>query len=42
MPRNNYSVEYIIHKHREAQVLLSYGQTVKDISRKKSTFISLS
>jgi hypothetical protein len=42
MPRNKYSVEHIIHKYREAEVLLPYGQTVKDICRKESTFISLS
>ena len=34
MPRVNYSVEQIIHKLREAEVLLGQGQTVKDICRK--------
>ena len=29
-----YSVEQIIHKLREAEVLLGQGQTVKDICRK--------
>ena len=34
MPRVKYSVEQIIHKLREAEVLLGQGQTVKDICRK--------
>ena len=34
MPRVTYSVEQIIHKLREAEVLLGQGQTVKDICRK--------
>ena len=29
MPRVKYSVEHIIHKLREAEVLLGQGQTVK-------------
>jgi hypothetical protein len=37
-----YSVEHIIHKLCETEVLLANVQTGKDISRKKSTFISLS
>ena len=36
MPRVKYSVEQIIHKLREAEVLLAQGQTVKDICRKWS------
>jgi hypothetical protein len=34
MPRVKYSVEQIIHKLREAEVLLGQGQTGKDICRK--------
>jgi transposase-like protein len=34
MPRVNYSVEQIIHKLREAEVLIGQGQTVKEICRK--------
>ena len=34
MPRVNYSVGQIIHKLREAEVLVGQGQTVKDICRK--------
>ena len=34
MPRVTYSVEQIIHKLSEAEVLLGQGQTVKDICRK--------
>ena len=34
MPRVKYSVEQIIHKLREAEVLLGQGQKVKDICRK--------
>jgi transposase-like protein len=34
MPRVKYSVEQIIHKLREAEVLLGQGQAVKDICRK--------
>lgn len=34
MARVKYSVEQIIHKLREAEVLLGQGQTVKDICRK--------
>lgn len=34
MPRVKHSVEQIIHKIREAEVLLGQGQTVKDICRK--------
>ena len=34
MARVKYSVEQIIHKIREAEVLLGQGQTVKDICRK--------
>lgn len=34
MPRVKYSVEQIIHKLREAEVLIGQGQTVKDICRK--------
>ena len=34
MPPVTYSVEQIIHKLREAEVLLGQGQTVKDICRK--------
>ncbi len=33
MPRVKYSVEQIIHKLREGEVLLAQGQTVKDICR---------
>ena len=33
MPRVTYSVEHIIHKLREAEVLLAQGQTLKDICR---------
>ena len=36
MPRVQYSVEHIIHKLREAEVLLAQGQTVKDICRQWS------
>ncbi len=32
-PRVQYSVEHIIHKLREGEVLLAQGQTVKDICR---------
>ena len=31
MPRVKYSVKQIIHKLREAEVLVAQGQTVKDI-----------
>jgi len=34
MARVKYSVEQIIHKLREAEVLLGQGQTVNDICRK--------
>ena len=34
MARVKYSVEQIIHKLREAEVLIGQGQTVKDICRK--------
>lgn len=34
MPRVKYSVEQIIHKLREAEVLLGQGQTVQEICRK--------
>ena len=34
MARVKYSVEQIIHKLREAEVLLGQGQTIKDICRK--------
>ncbi len=34
MPRVKFSVEPIIHKLREAEVLLGQGQTVKEICRK--------
>ena len=33
MPRVKYSVEQIIHKLREAEVLLAQGQTVQEIRR---------
>jgi hypothetical protein len=33
MPRVQYSVEHIIHKLREGEVLLAQGQTVKDMCR---------
>ena len=33
MPRIQYSVEQIIRKLREGEVLLAQGQTVKDICR---------
>ena len=33
MPRNTYTIEQIISKLREAEVLLSQGQTVGDICR---------
>jgi putative transposase len=33
MPRKSYSIEQIIGKLREAEVLLSQGQTVGEISR---------
>ncbi len=36
MPRVKYSVEHIIHKLREGEVLLAQGQTVKDICRQWS------
>ena len=36
MPRVQYSVEQIIHKLREGEVLLAQGQTVKDICRQWS------
>jgi transposase-like protein len=36
MPRVKYLVEQIIHKLREAEVLLGQGQTVKNIYRKWS------
>ncbi len=36
MPRVKYSVEHIIHKLREGDVLLAQGQTVKDICRQWS------
>ena len=36
MPRVKYSVEHIIHKLREAEVLLAQGQTGKDMCRKWS------
>ena len=34
MPRVRFSVEQIIHKLREAEVLLAQGQPIKDICRK--------
>ena len=34
MPRVNYSVEQIIHKLREAEVLTRQGQIVKELYRK--------
>ena len=33
MPRNSYTIEQIISKLREVEVLLSQGQTVGDICR---------
>ncbi len=36
MPRVKFSVEHIIHKLREAEVLVAQGQTIKDICRKWS------
>jgi len=36
MPRVKNFVEQIIHKPREAEVLLAQGQTVKDLCRKWS------
>ncbi len=36
MPRVKYSVEHIIHKLREGEVLLAQGQTVKEICRQWS------
>lgn len=36
MPRVKFSVEPIIHKLREAEVLLAQGQTIKDIWRQWS------
>ena len=36
MPRVKFSVEHIIHKLREAEVLLAHGQPIKDICRKWS------
>ena len=33
MKRKRYSVEHIIGKLREAEVLLSQGQTVREVSR---------
>ena len=36
MPRVKFSVEQIIHKLREAEVLLAQGQTIKDICREYS------
>jgi hypothetical protein len=36
MPRVKYSGEQIIHKIREAEVLLGQRQTVKDIYRKRN------
>ncbi len=33
MPRVKFSVEHIMHKLREAEVLLAHGQTIKDICR---------
>ncbi len=36
MPRVKFSVEQIIHKLREAEVLLAQGQTIKDICRQWS------
>jgi hypothetical protein len=33
MPRKSYTIEQIISKLREAEVLLSQGQTVGDICR---------
>jgi transposase-like protein len=36
MARVKYSVEQIIHKLREAEVLIGQGQTVKDICRKRN------
>jgi putative transposase len=33
MPRKRYSPEEIIHKLREAEVLLSQGHTVKETAR---------
>lgn len=33
MPRKRYSPEQIIHKLREAEVLLSQGQTVQEAAR---------
>ena len=37
MPRVKYSVEPIMHKLREGEVLLAQGQTVKDICRQWSS-----
>lgn len=34
MPRKRYSPEEIIHKLREAEILLSQGHTVKEAARK--------
>ena len=34
MPRKRYSPEEIIHKLREAEILLSQGHTVKETARK--------
>ena len=34
MPRVKFSGEHIIHKLREAEVLLAQGPTIKDICRK--------
>ncbi len=36
MPRVKFSVEQIIHKLREGEVLLAQGPTIKDICRKWS------
>ena len=33
MPRKSYSIEQIVSKLREAEVLLSQGQTVGEVSR---------
>jgi putative transposase len=34
MPRKHYTPEEIIHKLREAEILLSQGQTVQEAARK--------
>ena len=41
MPKKGYSPEQIIHKLREAEVLLSQGNTIGVVSKKSASVTSL-